>query len=86
MVEGQGLSQRPGRLTCLVRPSILAAVSLPAVDVTSSDFKANAYAYYARLRAEAPVHPVKLPNGPVVWLVSRYDDVAPLLKDTPVTW
>ncbi len=70
---------------CLIRqvqPFILAAVSVPAVDVTSSDFKANAYPYYARLRAEAPVHPVKLPNGPVVWLVSRYDDVAPLLKDT----
>ncbi len=57
-------------------------MSVPAVDVTSSDFKANAYTYYARLRAEAPVHPVKLPSGPMVWLVSRYDDVAPLLKDT----
>jgi len=69
-------------LTRLVRPSILAAVSVPAVDVTSSNFKANAYAYYARLRAQAPVHPVKLPSGPMVWLVSRYEDVAPLLKDT----
>jgi cytochrome P450 PksS len=57
-------------------------VSVPAVDVTSSDFKAKAYAYYTRLRAEAPVHAVKLPNGQVAWLVSRYDDVAPLLKDT----
>ena len=54
---------------------------MPAVDVTNSAFKAGAYAYYARLRAEAPVHPVKLPNGHVVWLVSRYDDVAALLKD-----
>ena len=57
-------------------------MGVPAVDVTSSAFKANAYAYYARLRAEAPVHPVKLPSGPVGWLVSRYDDVALLLKDT----
>ena len=56
-------------------------MSLPAVDVTSSAFKADAYAYYARLRAEAPVHPVRLPNGHVVWLVSRYDDVVALLKD-----
>ena len=69
-------------LTRRVQPFILAAVSVPVVDVTSSDFKANAYAYYARLRAEAPVHPVKLPSGPVGWLVSRYDDVALLLKDT----
>jgi cytochrome P450 len=54
---------------------------LPVVDVTSSDFKAGAYAYYARLRGEAPVHPVKLPTGQTVWLVSRYDDVVALLKD-----
>jgi cytochrome P450 len=52
------------------------------VDVTSADFKAKAYAYYARLRAQEPVHAVKLPNGQVAWLVSRYDDVAALLKDS----
>lgn len=57
-------------------------MSVQVVDATSSDFKAKAYAYYARLRAEAPVHAVKLPNGQVAWLVSRYDDVALLLKDT----
>lgn len=57
-------------------------MGVPAVDVTSSDFKAKAYAYYARLRAEAPVHAVRMPNGQVAWLVSRYDDVTPLLKDT----
>jgi len=56
-------------------------VAVPALDVTSSAFKAEAYAYYARLRAEGPVHPVKLPTGQVVWLVSRYDDVVALLKD-----
>jgi cytochrome P450 PksS len=56
-------------------------VTIPQVDVTSSEFKANAYAYYARLRAEAPVHAVELPNGQTVWLVSRYDDVVALLKD-----
>jgi cytochrome P450 PksS len=56
-------------------------VSLPVVDVTSARFKADAYPYYARLRAEAPVHSVRLPSGPVVWLVTRYDDVVALLKD-----
>ena len=56
-------------------------MSIPEVDVTSAAFKAEAYAYYARLRADAPVHPVKLPGGQAVWLVSRYDDVVSLLKD-----
>jgi len=56
-------------------------VSIPGANVTSSEFKAGAHAYYARLRAEAPAHPVKLPNGHVAWLVSRYDDVLRLLKD-----
>jgi cytochrome P450 PksS len=50
------------------------------VNITTPEFKARAYAHYARLRAEAPVQKVKLPNGPA-WLVSRYDDVAALLKD-----
>jgi cytochrome P450 PksS len=56
-------------------------VRIPVVDITSAVFKADAYAYYARLRAEAPVHSVRLPTGQVVWLVSRYDDVVALLKD-----
>jgi cytochrome P450 PksS len=54
---------------------------IAATDVTSSDFKARAYTYYAQLRHEAPVHPVKI-LGQTAWLVSRYDDVASLLKDT----
>jgi cytochrome P450 PksS len=58
----------------------VADVSIPSVNVTSSEFKAGAYAYYARLRAEAPAHPVRLPNDHVAWLVSRYDDVLRLLK------
>jgi cytochrome P450 PksS len=56
-------------------------VSIPEVDVTSSAFKADAYAYYAMLRSKAPVHMVKLPGRQSVWLVSRYDDVLSLLKD-----
>lgn len=30
-------------------------MAIPAVDVTSSEFKRNAYEYYAALRADAPV-------------------------------
>lgn len=56
-------------------------MALSAVDVTSSEFKATAYEYYAALRAEAPVIEVRLPNKHAAWLVSRYDDVAALLKD-----
>jgi cytochrome P450 len=55
-------------------------LALPTADVTSSDFKARAYEYYAQLRAQAPVHPAKV-LGQTAWLVSRYDDVAFLLKD-----
>jgi cytochrome P450 len=56
-------------------------VTLPSADIASSDFKARAYDYYAQLRAQAPVHPAKV-LGQTAWLVSRYDDVATLLKDT----
>jgi cytochrome P450 len=51
------------------------------VNVTTSDFKAKAFDYYARLRAEAPVQSVKLPSGQTIWLVSRYEDVLNVLKD-----
>lgn len=44
-------------------------------------FKANPYPFYARLRAEAPVARVKLPDKQIAWLVTRYDDVLAVLKD-----
>ena len=56
-------------------------MAVPEVDVTSPAFKAGAYAYYTMLRARAPVHRVRLPAGQDAWLVSRYDDVASLLKE-----
>ena len=43
--------------------------------------KADPYPFYARLRAEAPVHRVTLPDRQTAWLVTRYDDVAAALKD-----
>ncbi len=57
------------------------AVQILSVNISTPAFKAEAYGYYARLRLEAPVHPVKLPTGRTAWLVSRYDDVQALLKD-----
>ncbi len=37
---------------------------------------------YARLRAEAPVSPVRMPSGNPAWLVTRYDDVRNVLAET----
>lgn len=56
-------------------------MSIPRANVASSEFKAVAYDFYARLRAEAPVHPVGLAGGQTAWLISRYDDVFRALKD-----
>jgi cytochrome P450 PksS len=50
-------------------------------DVTRGDFKPRAYAFYRELRRSTPVHPVQLPDGQRIWLVTRYDDVASSLKD-----
>jgi cytochrome P450 PksS len=50
-------------------------------NLASAQFKADPYPFYARLRAEAPVHRVTLPDGQTAWLVTRYDDVVTVLKD-----
>jgi cytochrome P450 len=55
--------------------------TLERIDLGSSAFKADPYPYYARLRAEAPVHRVRLPNRQTAWLITRYDDVLAALKD-----
>lgn len=51
------------------------------MDIAGSHFKANPYPYYARLRAESPVHRTNLRIGSSPWLVTRYDDVVTVLKD-----
>ena len=51
------------------------------VNIASPAHKADPYPFYARLRAEAPVHRVTLPDRQTAWLVTRYDDVAAVLKD-----
>jgi cytochrome P450 PksS len=50
-------------------------------NIASPAHKADPYPFYARLRAEAPVHPVTLPDKQTAWLITRYADVAAALKD-----
>jgi cytochrome P450 PksS len=51
------------------------------VNLAAPEFKANPYPFYARLRAEAPVYRTTLPTRETAWLITRYDDVAAVLKD-----
>ncbi len=55
--------------------------NLKNTNIASRDHKANPYPLYARLRAENPVYPVTLPDRRTIWLITRYDDVAAVLKD-----
>lgn len=50
-------------------------------DLTSPQFKANPFPFYACLRAETPVYRTKWIFGLRVWLVTRYADVLTVLKD-----
>src|SRR5215207_2886577 len=52
-----------------------------APDLASPRFKANPYPFYARLRNEAPVWRTTLRDRRTVWLITRYEDVAGVLKD-----
>jgi cytochrome P450 len=49
-------------------------------DLAGPRFKADPYPLYARLRAEAPVCRTRFLGRPA-WLITRYDDVANLLKE-----
>ncbi len=48
-------------------------------DLASSAFKADPYVHWTLLRDLAPVHSIRLRNGAVAWLVSRYDDAVAAL-------
>ncbi|MCA9916132.1 MAG: cytochrome P450, partial [Anaerolineae bacterium] len=54
---------------------------IPQVNITSPEFKADPYPFYARLRAEAPIYRTILPDKQPAWLVTRFDDVMMVLKD-----
>src|SRR5438105_12402906 len=86
------LAPTPARANLAIEPQQASSRSCPAEipmdqikapDLASPRFKANPYAFYARLRAEAPVFPYfnPLPIRRKVWLVTRYDDVLTVLKD-----
>jgi cytochrome P450 len=50
-------------------------------DIASPGHKADPFPFYARLRAEAPVYNVRLPDKKTAWRITRYDDAAMVLKD-----
>jgi cytochrome P450 len=50
-------------------------------NIASPAHKANPYPFYSRLRAESPVHQVKLPDGQTAWLISRYADAVAAFRD-----
>ncbi len=51
----------------------------------SRAFKADPHPFYRRLRADSPVRRVRLPDRREAWLVTRYADVAAVLKDERFT-
>jgi cytochrome P450 PksS len=50
-------------------------------DITSAAFKADPFPFFERLRRDDPVCAVPVPGWKEAWLVTRYDDVAAVLKD-----
>jgi len=50
-------------------------------DITSPQFKANPFPYFARLRAEQPICRTTLADKTPIWLVTRHADVDLVLKD-----
>ena len=52
-----------------------------APDLASPRFKANPHPFYAHLRDEAPVWRTTLRDRRAAWLVTRYENVAAVLKD-----
>lgn len=51
------------------------------MNVTKPEFWANPYDHYARWREHTPVYRAVLSGSRSAWMVSRYDDVAALMKD-----
>jgi cytochrome P450 PksS len=56
------------------------ATAIDAPDIASARFKANPYPFYARLRDEAPLFPIRVSGGRRGFLVTRYDDVVAALR------
>jgi cytochrome P450 len=50
------------------------------VNITSPEFKANPFPFYAHLRKNQPVYQTHL-GKQTIWMLTRYEDVAMVLKD-----
>ena len=70
------VSSSTGRSECEAH-----VVPIKAAFLARPQFKADPYPFYARMRREAPVFPVSVPFYARAWLLTRYDDVAAMLKD-----
>jgi cytochrome P450 PksS len=56
-------------------------LEIAAPDLASPIFKANPHPFYAHLREQSPVWRTTLPDKRPAWLVTRYEDVAGVLKN-----
>ncbi|MFE4516974.1 cytochrome P450 [Kitasatospora sp. NPDC056783] len=66
----------------MTKPGLDPASAIPPFPVTRPDDRPfDPDASYARLRARAPVSPVRCPAGMDAWLVSRYEDIRAVLAD-----
>lgn len=64
-------------MTSLAMPTATAPINL-----SDQTFRNNPYPTYARLRQTMPVAPAVAPFFGRAWLISRYDDVAAILRDS----
>jgi len=60
---------------------MIGMLEIAAPDLASPTFKANPHPFYTRLREESSVWRTTLPDKRTAWLVTRYEDVAGVLKD-----
>ena len=54
---------------------------LPPYDLFSPAFKRDPFPTFAHMRQHAPVYRHVAPNGIAIWYITRYEDVAAVLKD-----
>jgi cytochrome P450 len=60
---------------------VIGMLETESPDLASPQFKANPHPFYAHLREEAPLWRTTLADKRTAWLVTRYEDVAGVLKD-----
>lgn len=55
---------------------------MPVVDLRDArDFSANPYPYYAKMRAEGPVHEVRTDDLERIWMIVGYEEARAALAD-----